>query len=116
MKVNSYCNTVFSHNSIPIINKSTSVTNHNDTTIDQNLTNCFDSKINSRILKVYISDHFPMFFTSKSINVKASHDLAFVTKRNTSPFTFSLLKEKLHEADWGFLNAFKDPIEAFKTF
>lgn len=116
MKVKSYCNTVFSHNFIPIINKSPSVTNHNDTTIDHNLANCFDSKIDSMILKVDISDHFPMLSTSKLINVKASHDLVFVTKRNTSPFTLFLLKEKLHETDWGFLNAFKDPIEAYKTF
>ena len=57
-EVKSYCNTAFSYNFIPIINKPTCVTNHNATIIDHVLTNYFDSKIDTRILKVDISDHF----------------------------------------------------------
>ena len=92
--IKSYCNTAFSHNFIPIINKPMHVTNHNATIIDHILTNSFDRKIDKVILKVDISDHFPIFFTSKSINVKTSQDLVFVTKHNINPFTLSLFKEK----------------------
>ena len=49
-KVKSYCNTAFSHNSIPIINKPTRVTNHNATIIDHILINYFDSKIDTGIV------------------------------------------------------------------
>ena len=43
-EVQSYCNTAFSHNFIPIINKPTLVTNHNATITDDILTNSCDSK------------------------------------------------------------------------
>ena len=115
-KVKSYYNTAFSHNFIPIINKPTHVTNHNATIIDHILTNSFDRKIDTGILKVDISDHFPIFFISKSINVKTSQDPVFVTKRDINPFTLSLLKEILLKVDWGLLHPIKDPNEAYKTF
>ena len=115
-KVKSYCNTAFSHNFIPTINKPTRVTNHNATIIDHILTNSFGSKIDTGILKVDISDHFPIFFNSKSINVKTSQDPVFVTKRDINPFTISLLKGKLLKVDWGLLHTIKDPNEAYKPF
>ena len=115
-KVKSYCNTAFSHNFIPIINKPTCVTNHNATIIDHILTNSFDSKIDTGILKVDISDNFLIFFTSKSINVKTSQDPVFVTKCDINPFTLSLLKEKILKVDWGLLHTIKDPNEAYKIF
>ena len=68
------------------------------------------------MLKVDISDHFPIFFSSKSINVKTSQDPVFVTKRDINPFRLSLFKEKLLKVDWRLLHAIKDPNEAYKTF
>ena len=115
-KVRSYCNTAFSHNSIPIINKPMRVTNHNGTIIDHILTNSFDSKIDTGTLKVDISDHFPIHFASKSINVKTSQDSVFFRKRDVNPFTLSLLKEKLLKVDMRLLNIIKDPNEVYKTF
>ena len=99
-----------------MINKSTRVTNHNETIIDHILTNSFDSTIETGILKVDISDHFPIFFTSKSINVKTNQDPVFFTKRDINHFTLSHLKEKLLKADWRLLQTIKDPNEAYKTF
>ena len=108
MKIKSYCKTAFSHNFIPTINKPTRVTNHNATISDHILTNFFDSSIGTRILKIDISDNFPIFFFSKSINVKTSQDPVFVTG-DINPFTFSLV-------DWGLLHTVKDWNEAYKTF
>ena len=116
MKVKSYCNTAFSHNFIPTINKPTSVTNHNATIIDHILTNTFNRNIDSGILKVDILDHITIFFTSKAINIKASKDQVFVMKRDINLFTLSLFKEKLLEVDWGFLKTIQDPNEAYKYF
>ena len=115
-KVRSYCNTAFSHIFIPIINKPTCDTNHNATIIDHILANSFDSKIDTGILKVDISDHFQIFFSSKSINVKTSQDPVFATKHDISPFTLSLLKEKVLKVDWGLLHTIKDPNEFYKKF
>ena len=42
---------------MPIINKPTRVTNHNVTIIDHILTNSFDSKIDTGILKVDITNN-----------------------------------------------------------
>ena len=46
------------------------VTNHNATISDHILTNFFDSNIGTRILKIDISDNFPIFFFSKSKMLK----------------------------------------------
>ena len=75
------------------------------------MTNTFNRKIDSGILKVNISAHFPIFFTSKAIKIKTSKDPVFVMKRNINLFTLSLFKEKLLEDDWGFLKN-----EAYKSF
>ena len=115
-KVKSYCNTAFSHNFIPIITKAMRVTNHNATIIDHILTNSLNSKIDTGILKIDISDHFPFFFTSKSINVKTSQDPVFITKRDINPFTLSVFKDKLLKVDWRLLHPIKDPNEAYKAF
>ena len=40
----------------------------------------------------------------------------FLTKRDINHFTFSFLKEKLLQVDWGLLHTIKDPNEAYKTF
>ena len=80
------------------------------------MTNTFNRKIDSGILKVDISDHFPIFFTSKAIKIKASKDPVFVMKRDINLFTLSLFKEKLLEVDWGFLKTIQDPDEAYKSF
>ena len=85
-KVKSYCNTGFSHNLIPIKNKLTRVTNHNATIIDHILTNSFDSKTDTGILKVNISDHFPVFFASKSINVKTRPSSCVCDETQYEPF------------------------------
>ena len=61
LKVKSYYNTPFSHNFIPIINKPTRAANHNVTIIDHILKHSFDSKIDTGISKVDISDHFSIF-------------------------------------------------------
>ena len=70
------------------------VTNHNATITDHILTNSLNSKIDTRTLKIDVSDHFPTFFTSKSINVKASQDPVFSYKTRYKPFyTFPLQRE-----------------------
>ena len=108
LKVKSYYNTPFSHNFIPIINKPTRAANHNVTIIDHILKHSFDSKIDTGISKVDISDHFSIFFTSKSRNVKTSRDPVFVTKHDINLFTLSLLKEILLKVSWGLLLTIKD--------
>ena len=42
--------------------------NHNATNIDHILTNCFDSKVDTEIVKVQISDHFPQTIFLSSLN------------------------------------------------
>ena len=67
-------------------------------------------------MKVDISDHFPIFFSAKSINVKTSQDPAFIIKRNINPFKLPLFKENLLEVDWGLLYTIKNLNKPYKTF
>ena len=109
LKVKSYSNTGFSHNFIPMINKPTLVTNHNATIIDHILTNYFDIKIDTEILKIDISDHFLIFFTPNSVNTKTNQDPHSLLQNTISnPFTLSLSKEKWLKFDWRLLNTIKD--------
>ena len=85
LKVKFYYNIAFSHNFISIIKKPTH---------DHILTNSFDSNIDIGKLKVDISVHFPIFFSSKSTNVKTSQDSVFIIKRDINSFTLALLIEK----------------------
>ena len=111
----SYCNTAFSHNFIPIINKKARLTNHNAAILGHILTGSFDSKIDTGILKVDISDHSTIFFTSKSINVNTSQDPVFVRKRNVNRFKPSFLKEKIRKVDWGLLHTTDNPNKPYKA-
>ena len=111
-KVKSYCNTDFSHNFIPIMNKQTHATNRNATITDHILTNSFNSKIDTGILNVDVADHFPVFFHLQINKCKTSQDPVFVTKRDINPFTLSLFKEKLLKVEWRLLHPIKDPMKS----
>ena len=90
--------------------------NHNATNIDHILTNCFDSKVDTEIVKVQISDHFPIVFISKLINVETIKDPVFVTKRVRNLSIFSILKENSLKVDMVLLHTITDPNEAYKKY
>ena len=116
LKVKSYSNTAFSHNFMPIINKPTCVTNHNETIIDHILTNSFHSKIDIRILNVDISDHFPIFFISKSINVKTSKGPVFVTKGGINLLHFPSSKKNYSKLTGAYYILLKIRMKLIKHF
>ena len=73
-KVQSFVNLMFCCGMVPAINKPTRVTRYTATAIDHIFTNSIiNTKIKSSIIKVDISDHFPILFVAKvKVNVVAS--------------------------------------------
>ena len=67
-KVQSFVNLMFEFSMIPTINKPTRVTKHTATAIDNIITNCIiNSDFKSAIVKMDLSDHFPIIFVNEFI-------------------------------------------------
>ena len=67
-KVQSFVNLMFEFSMIPTINKPTRVTKHTATAIDNIITNCIiNSDFKSAIVKMDLSDHFPIIFINEFI-------------------------------------------------
>ena len=84
-KVQSLVNLMFCCGMVPAINKPTRVTRYTATVIDHIFTNSIiNTKIKSAIIKVDISDHFPILFVAKvKVNVVASiRKEQYIFKRN----------------------------------
>ena len=87
-KVKEYLNIVFQKLLIPMINKTTRVSKSNATIIDHILTNSFlNTDFSSGIIKIDISDRFPIFLIS---NEKISENTKHIAiqKRLTNKHLF----------------------------
>ena len=84
-KVQNFVNLVFCCGMVPAINKPTRVTRYTATAIDRIFTNSIiNTEIKSAIIKVDISDHFPILFVAKvKVNVDVSiRKEQYILKRN----------------------------------
>ena len=84
-KVQSFVNLMFRCGMIPVIIKPTRVTAHTAAAIDPMFTNSIiNTEIKSAIIKVDISDHFPILFVAKvkvEVNIRTEQ---YILKRNIS--------------------------------
>ena len=84
-KVQNFVNLVFCCGMVSAINKPTRVTRYTATAIDRIFTNSIiNTEIKSAIIKVDISDHFPILFVAKvKVNVDVSiRKEQYILKRN----------------------------------
>ena len=116
-KVNSYCNLLFAHNFVPVINKPTRISKHSASLIDHIVTNTFvNEALSLGIIKVDISDHFPVFLISEAKTVDIHAQPTFKIKRTINPNTIAYFEEQLALIDWDIIHNINDPNEAYDKF
>lgn len=111
-------NTLFSGGFIPIINKPTRVTPSSSTIIDHVFLNCFlNENTTSGIIQTDISDHFPIFFTTKTINCNTLKDKStIIHKRMFNDQTIRDFTQTLQNTDWTDVINAKDANKSYEAF
>ena len=115
-KVKSYLNLLYSHSFIPLINKPTRISKHNATVIDHILTNTFiNEDYLTGIVKTDISDHFPVFFLTKT-KLNKTKQTNFVFKRKITDVNLMNFNEALKSVCWDNVLKHTDPDKAYNEF
>ena len=97
----SFFDNIFQLGVIPIINKPTRITPTSITAIDNILTNSFfDLTLKTGIIKTDISDHFPIYFSTKTETSYENVPSGKYYKRIINDTTINNFKEKLSNLNW----------------
>ena len=112
--VESFVNLMFRHGLIPTINKPTRVTRNTVTAVDHIITNSvINAEFKTGIIKIDISDHFPIFFIFKCVVDTTEAREEFIYKRNYSGNLKETFKQKLRKENW---NEIKQSNNANKSY
>ena len=102
---------------VPVINKPTRVTKNTATAIDHIITNSLLHRtINTGILKLDISDHFPIFLIAKTEKKMTPEGKVQITKRLINNKTKEKFKNALQEMTWDDVISSKQIDSAYKAF
>ena len=86
---------------VPVLNKPTRVTKNTATAIDHLITNqLLHRTINTGIIKLDISNHFPIFLIAETEKRITPEEKVQMTKRLTNKKTKAKLKNALQEMTW----------------
>ena len=86
---------------VPVLNKPTRVTKNTATAIDHIITNqLLHRTINTGIIKLDISNHFPIFLIAETEKRITPEEKVQMTKRLTNNKTKAKLKNALQEMTW----------------
>ena len=86
---------------VPVLNKPTRVTKNTATAIDHLITNqLLHRTINTGIIKLDISNHFPIFLIAETEKRITPEEKVQMTKRLTNNKTKTKLKNALQEMTW----------------
>ena len=99
---------------LKIITKPTRCTQKSATLIDHIITNVINSDLNSAILISYLSDHFPIAHTIKSISPEQTPK--FIKTRNFSEGNLTKFNVALLHFDWNNVLQSKDTQISYNNF
>ena len=110
-----FVDSLFSHMFLPLINKSTRITAHSATLIDNIFTNNISDKVFNAILINDMSDHLPIlsYLFDDSIAIK---NRPYKVTRNFNESNTNLFRSCLSETDWSEVLTEQDPNEAYNKF
>ena len=116
-KVKHFFNLLFQHGLIPVINKQTRAKNKSITAIDHIITNTFlKSKISAGILKIDITDHFPILLMTHETSIDSCGKEKVIYKKKINSTIINNFKIKLRDSDWGYINYLQCPNQAYDKF
>ena len=110
-------NLTFEYGFVPVINKPTRVTKNAATAIDHVITNSLLHRtLNTGILKLNISDHFPIFFIAKTEKKMTQKGKVQITNRLINNKTKEKFKNALQKMTWDDLISSKQTDFACEAF
>ena len=116
-KVKKFQNLTFEYGFVPVINKPTRVTKNIATAIDPIITNSLLHRtITARILKIDISDHFPIFLIAKIEKKMTPEEKLCITKGFINNKTKEKFKNALQEMIWDDVISSKQTDCAYEAF
>ena len=102
---------------VPVLNKPTRVTKNTATAIDHIITNqLLHRTINTGIIKLDISNHFPIFLIAETEKRITPEEKVQMTKRLTNNKTKTKLKNALQEMTWDDIISSKQIDFAYAVF
>ena len=102
---------------VPVLNKPTRVTKNTATAIDHIITNqLLHRTINTGIIKLDISNHFPIFLIAETEKRITPEEKVQMTKRLTNNKTKTKLKNALQEMTWDDVISSKQTDSAYAIF
>ena len=115
-QTNEFLDVMYGNAFIPVITKSTRITSHTATLIDNIFTNNTHSDRQQYPGLLYndISDHLPIFCFDKNITVK--QETLNIKKRTINDVSIQKFKEKLDQTDWTNLRNISDAQDAYTCF
>ena len=116
-KVTKFLNLTFEYGFVPVINKPTRIKKNTATAIDHIITNSLLHRtINAGILKLDISDHFPIFLIAKTEKKMTPEGKVQITKRLINNKTKKKFKNALQEITWDDAINSKQTDSAYEAF
>ena len=105
---------MFRYNMIPLTNKPTRATRHSANAITNSVTGHNDFK--SAIIKIDLSDHFPVVVTIKTNETTQRPVVKSTYKRSYCEKNIDKFKNTLHSRNWDDIKKIEDPNKASKYF
>ena len=100
-KVTKFLSLIFEYGLVPVINKPTRVTKNTATAVDDIIANSpLHRIINKGIIKLNISDHFPIFLIAETERRMTPEGKKQITKHLANNKTKETLKNDLKEMSW----------------
>ena len=116
-KVAKFLNLIFEYGLFPVINKPTRVTENTATAIDHIITNSLlHETIRTGIIKLNISDHFPIFLIAETEKRITPEGKVQTTKRSVNNKTKEKFKNVLKKMTWDDVISPKQTDSAYEAF
>ena len=102
-RVNTFVNNFYSHDMFPLIDRPTRIVKNSATILDNIFTNVLDKQIKSGIFVNDITDHYPVFQVTNTIDL---HKVGpkFINYRSFNKDNINCFKNYLQLTDWDYYN------------
>ena len=114
-KITNFVNNFYANNMFPLIDRPTRITANSATILDNIFTNVLTKKINSGVCVTDITDHYPIFQITNSLDIKHISPKSFCS-RSFSQVNINCFKNHLQLTNWDQVLEETSPVNAYNKF
>jgi len=115
LKINDFVNTFYAHNMYPLIDRPTRITANTATILDNIFTNVLSKQIKSGVCVVNITDHYPIYQITNSLDIKTTCPNS-VFSRSFNQSNMNSFKNHLELTNWDNVMNANSPQDAYTNF